>query len=163
MGKNSPSSSYISWSSPGFFPGFSDSEVVASGGVDLDHYKTVNDDYGHQVGDELLREVGRALRECCKDEELACRYGGEEFVVVVPGANPSGLAERAEQIRVSIARIELEVPDGKLGRTASVGASLCPQVTPSHHAEALVRAADRELYRAKSEGRDRVCITVMYG
>jgi two-component system, cell cycle response regulator len=133
--------------------------------VDLDHFKHVNDAHGHLTGDRVLREVSSALRHCVRDTDLLARYGGEEFAVLLPCTSISGSLTVAERIWRDVAalRVPLEGPaeGGQEGAvlqlTASVGVSALPQRTLTS-AEALFRAADEALYRAKREGRNRVCL-----
>ena len=117
--------------------------------LDVDHFKRFNDTHGHQAGDRVLIAVGAALRRAARREDRPCRIGGEEFAVLLPGADEQGAADVAERIRRIIAA--LDVPGGPV--TASFGAA-----TAVHGmaAEELVAAADRRLYEAKAAGRNRV-------
>jgi diguanylate cyclase (GGDEF)-like protein len=125
--------------------------------ADLDHFKSVNDEHGHHVGDELLRHVGRTILETVGTQGVACRYGGEEITVICPGVMREDLHTQAETIRAAVGALEIEIENGTLGRTVSIGACWVRQ--PRHHTPAeLIEAADRELYAAKSAGRDRVRI-----
>jgi diguanylate cyclase (GGDEF)-like protein len=124
--------------------------------IDIDHFKSVNDTYGHQLGDEVLRTVGSALAAITRESELMCRYGGEEFCLVLPQTSPIGLMRTAERLRVAVAAIE--VPDGRGGTlriTASFGGACAAWVRTGGDGRALVELADRWLYRAKRNGRDR--------
>uniref|UniRef100_UPI0026127771 GGDEF domain-containing protein n=1 Tax=uncultured Gimesia sp. TaxID=1678688 RepID=UPI0026127771 len=129
--------------------------------IDLDHFKSVNDTYGHQAGDEVLRRVAGILKERIKeirssDSVIAARYGGEELAVLLPDIGLSGTERVAEVIRHSIETSIIKFNETKIPVTASLGIS-----TYSPHAmenvEALVAAADNALYQAKAEGRNRVC------
>jgi two-component system, cell cycle response regulator len=115
--------------------------------IDLDHFKTLNDTHGHQVGDEVLRYVGRRLAEQCRDFDTPARYGGEEFAVVLPRCSLVEAAEVAERMRTSLAS------GGPVPITASAGVATFPSQAGS--SDELIRAADHALYRAKGEGRDR--------
>ena len=97
--------------------------------VDLDDFKRINDCYGHPQGDEVLREVGRVLRESCREIDLAVRYGGDEFVVLLAGTDLDAANELAERTRAGIAALEVAVLDGGhlLRVTASVGAASLPE------------------------------------
>ncbi len=123
---------------------------------DLDHFKRVNDEFGHPVGDQVLRLVGQTLVQCVKGQDTAARYGGEEFVVILPCTNVMGAAAVAEFVRRSVAskKIVRKGTGEKLGTiTLSLGvAALLPGETP----DMLVERADRALYVAKEGGRNRV-------
>ena len=123
--------------------------------LDIDHFKRVNDDYGHQAGDHALRYVADALRESLRTHDFVGRYGGEEFGIMLPHTGREGALSVAERHRITIAQAPL-VYDGKTIRlTASFGVATYP--TPRYGTiEALVAAADRALYRAKADGRNRV-------
>jgi two-component system cell cycle response regulator len=115
--------------------------------IDLDHFKTLNDTHGHQVGDEVLRYVGRRLSEQCRDFDTPARYGGEEFAAVLPRCSQVEAEEVAERMRTSLAS------GGPVPITASAGVATFPSQAGS--SDELIRAADHALYRAKGEGRDR--------
>ena len=122
---------------------------------DIDHFKRFNDTWGHEAGDLVLKSAADVIRQNVRGSDIACRYGGEEFIVVLPEATRNVAVERAETIRRDIERMELVLGDKKLDRvTASFGVALFP--THADTAEALVRAADDALYRAKENGRNRV-------
>jgi diguanylate cyclase (GGDEF)-like protein len=125
--------------------------------LDLDHFKRVNDTYGHQAGDAVLREVGQRLVSSVRTYDSVGRYGGEEFLVVAPEVGPEGLMDYGERLRIRIAETPVDTGDHKLPITASFGAaSLTPQdVTITR--ELLIHAADIALYNAKRNGRNRVC------
>jgi diguanylate cyclase (GGDEF)-like protein len=123
--------------------------------VDVDHFKAFNDTHGHAAGDAMLAAIGHSLQAATRSEDLACRYGGEEFTVVLVEAAPEDALRRAEQIRASIAATTVQHLKRTLGPcTASIGLAMLPSdgLTPTE----LLEAADQALYRAKSEGRDRV-------
>ena len=127
--------------------------------LDLDHFKAVNDNYGHRAGDELLRRVGKTISEFVRDEECGFRYGGEELVVLCPGIGAADLRERADALREAIARISLETDKGVVRPTASVGGCIAEKIDGSGVPDRLIEIADRELYRAKAEGRNRIFVT----
>jgi diguanylate cyclase (GGDEF)-like protein len=123
---------------------------------DIDHFKRVNDTYGHPAGDAVLREVSRRIAACLRKTDIAVRYGGEEFMLVLPQTEAHPLAAIGEKVRqaVAAAPVELGAPGVSLPLTLSVGGS-------AYHAdgdsgEALIARADAALYRAKQGGRDRV-------
>jgi two-component system cell cycle response regulator len=125
--------------------------------ADVDHFKKVNDTYGHLVGDTVLKEVGRRLAEGVRTYDSVGRYGGEEFLVIVPGCKPADLAAGAERLRRSIAEAKFETSAGSLAVTLSIGiASGCDDGESPRGSEQLLRAADTALYAAKAEGRNRV-------
>lgn len=123
--------------------------------IDVDHFKNFNDTFGHQAGDMMLREVGRFLQSHTRGVDIACRYGGEEFVVIMPGASTEMTLQRAEQLRSAFTGVHLEYRDKPLPQvTLSLGIA----TFPTHGAswQAALRAADEALYAAKQQGRDRV-------
>jgi diguanylate cyclase (GGDEF)-like protein len=126
--------------------------------LDLDHFKSVNDSYGHAAGDELLRRVSRTVRKHMRDADSASRYGGEEIAVICPGIDLEELARRAEALRAAVAAIELPHDSGVYNPTASIGGCLVDRVSGADAARKLIDTADRQMYRAKSEGRNRVCV-----
>jgi diguanylate cyclase (GGDEF)-like protein len=126
-------------------------------GLDLDHFKRINDTWGHPVGDEVLRRTGAILRDLGRDTDVPARLGGEEFAVLLPETEVGGATALAERIRRRIAAEEIEVEGReRFNVTVSVGvASLGGAATDGR---ALLKAADDALYRAKEMGRDRVCL-----
>lgn len=128
--------------------------------IDLDHFKSINDTYGHQAGDEVLRSVADVLAASVREVDLPARYGGEEFAVVMPETGIRGATLMAQRLRKNVAALEIAVPGGKVfSVTASVGvAGYGPSAaTP----EALLGAADSALYEAKHAGRNTVRIATM--
>jgi two-component system cell cycle response regulator len=124
--------------------------------TDIDRFKQVNDTYGHDVGDEVLREFANRIRTTVRGADLACRFGGEEFIVVMPDTSAEMAAGVAERLRTIIESLPFAIPqaDGPLKVTASMGiATLRPG---GDTAEALLKRADTALYQAKHEGRNRV-------
>jgi diguanylate cyclase (GGDEF)-like protein len=122
--------------------------------ADLDWFKDVNDRHGHPGGDIVLREVGSLLQEKLRDVDLAGRWGGEEFVLVLPGTDLAGGAEVAERIRVALADRTILASDGTpIPVTASFGVAATP---PIRTAAELFGAADAALYEAKRAGKNRV-------
>ena len=122
--------------------------------ADIDNFKSVNDRYGHQVGDQVLRKVGEILSASVRQVDLAARYGGEEFAVIVPETDLEGAFQLAERLRAALAGGEVELADG---RTISVTSSFGVAVKANlPRAEELVTVADEALYNAKRAGKNRV-------
>jgi diguanylate cyclase (GGDEF)-like protein len=125
--------------------------------IDLDHFKRVNDVFGHAAGDFVLWEVGALLKASIRGSDVACRYGGEEFVLVLPDAAREGARHKAEQIRTEVERLRLEHLGRPLGTvTASLGVALFPD--HAEGADSLIRASDEALYESKRLGRNRVTL-----
>jgi diguanylate cyclase (GGDEF)-like protein len=122
--------------------------------IDLDHFKRVNDTYGHEAGDEVLKALATALAEQCRRGDFACRYGGEEFVVVMPNINTDTAYERAEKIRQSLN--SLDVPYGHYHLTTTVSIGIACYPINGDTRESILRAADRAMYGAKAAGRDHI-------
>jgi diguanylate cyclase (GGDEF)-like protein/PAS domain S-box-containing protein len=125
--------------------------------LDIDHFKEFNDTFGHQAGDVLLQALGHFFLSHVRGEDVACRYGGEEFILLLPGSSLDETCLRAEELREKAHFMNVDFKGQSLGTiTLSMGVSIFPNhgITP----DALVQNADQALYRAKSEGRDRVII-----
>jgi diguanylate cyclase (GGDEF)-like protein len=125
--------------------------------LDLDHFKHFNDANGHDDGDAFLRELGNLLGTSVRADDIACRFGGEEFILVLPEAPLEATRRRAEELREAIARLRVQHRGRQL---PTVTASLGVAVFPDHGANVgeLIRAADDALYQAKSGGRNRLAI-----
>jgi two-component system cell cycle response regulator len=123
--------------------------------LDLDHFKRVNDTWGHPAGDEVLREVGALVRSCFRQEDVAFRLGGEEFAILVRGQTHTGARAAAERVRRVLADAVVPWEDQTIRFTASVGVATGMPGDTAESASALLNAADRALYRAKSGGRNR--------
>lgn len=120
--------------------------------IDVDHFKRFNDTFGHAAGDTVLRELGKLLQTSVRACDIACRYGGEEFTLILPEASLSVTLERAEQIRDSAKQLVIDYCGQSLGTlTLSIGIACFPDCGS---AQALLKAADRALYQAKQQGRD---------
>jgi diguanylate cyclase (GGDEF)-like protein len=125
--------------------------------LDLDHFKRVNDSYGHEVGDLLLRSVGEFLLANVRSEDIACRYGGEEFVVMLPEATLAMTQTRAEQLWKGIQGLTVSVR-GQLLRALTTSAGVAAFPEHGRSLPELMRAVDTALYSAKRQGRDRVVV-----
>ncbi len=123
--------------------------------LDIDHFKRINDTYGHACGDIVLREVAKSLKAGVRSYDFVARYGGEEFLIVLPECEWRGARRVAERAREALAALQIELPHSRLEVTASFGVSSTSQVR-SADAVQLLASADRALYRAKHRGRNRV-------
>lgn len=123
--------------------------------VDIDYFKQLNDTHGHDAGDAVLSALGRFLQHHVRGDDIACRYGGEEFTLILPGASLDAVCDRAEQLRVGVHSLVVRFNNTQLDTiTLSLGVAMWPQ-----HGETeglLLQAADAALYRAKQGGRNRV-------
>lgn len=125
--------------------------------LDIDHFKQFNDTFGHDAGDALLRELGSFLRTQVREGDTACRYGGEEFTLILPGADFESSRLRAEMLRRKVTGVEIQYQGQKLGPiTFSLGVATYPRNGRSWRE--VLKAADRALYRAKKGGRNRVVL-----
>jgi diguanylate cyclase (GGDEF)-like protein len=123
--------------------------------IDVDHFKKYNDNHGHDAGDTVLRAVGNCLENLFRNEDIPCRFGGEEFVVIMPGAGADAALLRAEQLRSKIEDIVVRYLEKNLPRiTVSIGLAVFPDA--GDNPQAVLKAADQALYRAKEKGRNRV-------
>ena len=120
--------------------------------LDVDHFKQFNDTFGHQAGDAVLIEVGRALAECARDTDMAARYGGEEFIVILPHTDSIGAVAIAERIRGSVAAL------AGLPRLITVSVGVAALNLSMSEPEALIESADKALYDSKHNGRNRVTL-----
>lgn len=125
--------------------------------MDLDQFKRFNDSFGHDAGDKLLREFGAILRSGIRGGDISCRYGGEEFALILPEATLEATMVRAEQLRESTRNLSVNYHGQSLGVvTVSIGVAGFPEHGTS--SEILLQAADKALYRAKAQGRDQVAV-----
>jgi diguanylate cyclase (GGDEF)-like protein len=123
--------------------------------LDLDHFKQINDQYGHLAGDSVLREAARRMKGRLRAYDSVGRYGGEEFLVVLPGCDQTAAAHQAERLRQAISEKLFDVPEGEIPVTISIGATSTSR-DGGGEIDSLLRAADAALYRAKEGGRNRV-------
>jgi diguanylate cyclase (GGDEF)-like protein len=122
--------------------------------LDLDHFKQVNDGYGHQIGDEVLKQVGRVLKETVRKCDYAARYGGEEFAVIAAESELPAAASLAERLRIAISGISISVASGSYSPTVSIGLAATSMPTETLTAETLIAQSDKLLYEAKRCGRN---------
>jgi diguanylate cyclase (GGDEF)-like protein len=125
--------------------------------VDIDHFKNFNDSYGHAAGDMLLRSIGDFFKDRIRREDIACRYGGEDFVLIMPGSSLENTCRRAEQLHEDIKRVRVRHRGTFI---SSVEVSMGVVVFSEHgtSAELLLESADKALYKAKSLGRNRIVV-----
>jgi diguanylate cyclase (GGDEF)-like protein len=124
--------------------------------IDIDYFKRFNDDYGHDAGDEVLRQIGREMRENLRQSDIACRFGGEEFAVVIPDAALNDILPRMEELRVLISALHLTNGHGAALPSLTVSIGIAEFSAGTDDPERLLKRADQALYRAKAEGRNRV-------
>ena len=120
---------------------------------DLDHFKRINDEHGHETGDRVLVAFAEIVRKLTRESDIAGRYGGEEFLLILPNIGPQGAMTFAERLRAGVESGRLS----GLPATVSIGAAAASEVRPQHVRD-IVRAADAALYEAKGSGRNRVCL-----
>lgn len=124
--------------------------------IDIDRFKNLNDTYGHQAGDEVLKRLGKLIQNGARSADLPCRYGGEEFLLVLPNMTLERAAERAQQWRTAFADEKIRFGGTTLSATFSVGVAAYPE--HGNSSDVLIRAADQALYTAKGSGRNRVVV-----
>lgn len=125
--------------------------------LDVDHFKRFNDTFGHEAGDLVLRHLAIEMKRCVRASDLACRYGGEEFALVMPEISREDAIERCESLRLTVSRLQVRYGGEPLGPISiSLGLAWFPD--DGDQADALLHAADVALYRAKNAGRNRLCI-----
>ena len=122
--------------------------------ADIDHFKSINDTYGHFAGDAVLCEFARRLLACMRPYDDMGRYGGEEFLIVLPGCDETAAANQAERMRLALCREPMAMSEGRAEVTASFGATAWRPGADAN-AETLIRIADQALYQAKNSGRNR--------
>ncbi|HEX7972531.1 MAG TPA: GGDEF domain-containing protein, partial [Thiobacillus sp.] len=126
--------------------------------LDIDRFKSINDTHGHLVGDQVLQAVARCLAGCVRPMDILARYGGEEFAVILPNCRPAFGSVVAERIRSTIESLSIAVsPQTCLQVTISIGGAYAPEWVRST-ADLWIERADLQLYRAKSDGRNRVLL-----
>jgi two-component system cell cycle response regulator len=124
--------------------------------IDIDHFKKINDNFGHDAGDEVLREFAVRLASNVRAIDLPCRYGGEEFTVIMPGARLEDAQRVAERIRLHVAGSPFRVAGGKELLTVTISIGVATTVGEGDTPELLLKRADEAVYEAKAGGRNRV-------
>jgi diguanylate cyclase (GGDEF)-like protein len=121
--------------------------------LDVDHFKRWNDSWGHLLGDELLRSLGEQIRLQLRDSDIPCRYGGEEFCIILPHTESHAAVQIAERLREAVAALRFEPREGlEAGISISLGVA---QLEPDDDMYGLITRSDRALYLAKQQGRNR--------
>jgi diguanylate cyclase (GGDEF)-like protein/PAS domain S-box-containing protein len=121
--------------------------------IDIDFFKNINDQYGHQVGDKVIIKLSNLLLEMTRQSDIVCRFGGEEFLVLLPN-NEDGAFDFAEQIRKKVFKTQMNLENKKFNFTVSIGTSL---INLEQDLNSSINIADKALYRAKNMGRNIVC------
>jgi two-component system, cell cycle response regulator len=127
--------------------------------ADIDHFKQVNDRYGHMTGDAVLRAVAGRMLQRMRPYDTVGRYGGEEFMIVLPGCDGENAGALADRLRMNICSAPMHTPEGDIPITISLGVVVCSG--GESDASVLIHAADRALYRAKEKGRNRVEVALL--
>lgn len=125
--------------------------------LDLDHFKQVNDNYGHLAGDVVLKEVAQRISQAVRSYDLVARYGGEEFLIVVPGCNEEQIQDCAERVRSAIASAPVMVHSSRIPVTISIGATVASRGAITE--TVILAAADVALYQAKNSGRNQAVLS----
>ena len=133
-------------------------QVISVAALDVDHFKRINDTYGHLAGDEVLKQLAAMLSARARTSDVVCRFGGEEFLLLLPAMTQATALERADQWRQEFAAHSIRFGELRMQATLSVGVATYPGhgTTP----QALIRSADDALYRVKHTGRNRVAQAV---
>ena len=124
--------------------------------LDIDFFKAVNDTYGHDAGDEVLREFSVRVRKSIRGIDLACRYGGEEFVIVMPETDMAVATTVAERLRRRVANEPFPIEQGKRPIEVTISIGIATLEAAEDNAASILKRADQALYRAKRDGRNRV-------
>jgi len=124
--------------------------------ADVDHFKIINDTYGHAVGDTFLVEIANLMKHNARGSDIVCRYGGEEFLLVLPGSPVDAAEKRAEEIRQKCSEIVIQHEGENLKVTMSFGVSTCP--IHGKEVEEIINIVDIALYQSKYRGRNRVTV-----
>jgi diguanylate cyclase (GGDEF)-like protein len=127
--------------------------------IDLDHFKKINDTYGHGVGDDVIRRVGASIRANCRPYDVACRFGGDEFGVILAQSDTPCAEQVSKRILSEINKIKIRTGGDEIRVAGSAGLASATQMPDGFEAADLLKTADEALYRAKSEGRNRLVVT----
>ena len=127
--------------------------------IDLDHFKEINDNYGHEFGNQILKEVANRIIGCVRTSDLPCRYGGDEFAILAPDTNSKGALLLADRIHKAVQQISLATLKGKI----SISAGIASYSEHALSSTELINRADQALYMAKMQGRNRVAIFQRFG
>lgn len=125
---------------------------------DIDHFKSLNDNYGHQAGDAVLRDVVQAVQRALRPEDVLARYGGEEFAVILKNVSSRSVHVMAERVRVAVEELQIDWQGQAVRATISVGGAYLARTAMIEEPAAMVAAADEALYQAKHQGRNRVVL-----
>jgi diguanylate cyclase (GGDEF)-like protein len=129
--------------------------------LDLDHFKKVNDTFGHLCGDMVLQQISDIIRNEIRKDDYVCRYGGEEFAIIFrESKDMEGIKQRLENIRKKIANNIMEYQGSEVAITCSFGTVCCTSSEKNNISDNVVKMADEALYKAKKDGRNRICIAV---
>ena len=124
--------------------------------VDVDHFKLFNDTHGHEAGDVVLQQLGALFQKNIRGGDMACRYGGEEFLLILPDASLAATEQRAKELLGRVREMRIAYNDNTFQITASFGVAAAPEHGQDAHS--VVNAADIALYHAKNAGRDQVAV-----
>jgi two-component system, cell cycle response regulator len=125
--------------------------------IDIDHFKQVNDQFGHEAGNTVLQQAARLIQQATRRLDIQCRYGGEEFAVILPSSSLMACAAAAERVRLAVESAFWRIDERQLSVTVSVGVAAVLNTRGCHPKE-LILLADEQLYAAKESGRNRVCV-----
>jgi diguanylate cyclase (GGDEF)-like protein len=126
--------------------------------IDIDHFKIFNDTHGHKAGDVVLQALGELLRRNIRGEDIACRYGGEEFLLILPDANLGVTKARADALLSQIRKLKIPYQDAIFQVTVSIGVSAFSEASDIQE---VINAADKALYQAKKQGRNQVVVALL--
>jgi two-component system cell cycle response regulator len=130
---------------------------------DIDHFKSLNDNYGHQAGDAVLREVVQSVQSALRQEDVLARYGGEEFAVILKNVSSRSVHVMAERVRVAVEELQIDWQGQAVRATVSVGGAYLARTALIEEPSAMIAAADEALYQAKHQGRNRVVLVTRGG